>query len=208
MLSSINAPFPSVLEYEVPAYIADSKHKTDSGKPFMQISSDDTVYSMWIGTNDLGQSAFLTDSQEPNKTIPDYIECIYQAFDQIYNNGGRYFVLMNNAPLQLTPLYATPENHGVHDNYYWPDKPDNITRVSYRMWEELVNVNRVFKYQTPFELLIARRYPGAFFAVMDMYGLVSANIDISPPGLLTTADLGHLPQPYQLSQFPSECDRV
>lgn len=174
MLSSINAPFPSVLEYEVPAYIADSKHKTDSGKPFMQISSDDTVYSMWIGTNDLGQSAFLTDSQEPNKTIPDYIECIYQTFDQIYNNGGRYFLLMNNAPLQLTPLYATPENHGVHDNYYWPDKPDNITRVSYRMWEEVVNVNRVFKYQTPFELLISRRYPGAFFAVMDMYGLVSA----------------------------------
>jgi hypothetical protein len=30
----------------------------------------------------------------------------------------------------------------------------------------------VFKYQTPYELLVARRYPGARFAVMDTYGLV------------------------------------
>lgn len=127
---------------------------------------------MWIGTNDLGQGAFLTDSQVRGKTILDYIECIYSAFDQIYRNGGRYFVLMNLAPLQLAPLYATPENHGVGPNQYWPDKPRNITEVSYRMWEQVVNINAVFKYQTPYELLIRRRYPGAFFAVMDMYRLV------------------------------------
>ena len=59
---------------------------------------------MWIGTNDLGVYAFLTDSQVPNKTIVDYIECVFQALDQVYANGGRFFVLQNIAPLQLTPL--------------------------------------------------------------------------------------------------------
>lgn len=193
-LPAINGPYPSVLEYEVPAYLADSNHKNDSGKPFMSISSDDTVYAIWIGTNDLGEGAFLTDSQVPNKTIPDYVECIYSVFDHVYDNGGRYFVLMNMAPLQLTPLYATPENHGVGRNQYWHDKPDNITRASYRMWEQVVNVNQQFKYKTPYEMLIARRYPGAFFAVMDMYGLVSRRT-IASHGSLTRADLGHLPQP-------------
>lgn len=103
---------------------------------------------MWIGTNDLGEGAFRTDPQVRAKTIPDYIECIYSAFEQIYNNGGRYFVLMNLAPRQLTPLYATPENHGVGPKFYWPEKPNNITLASYRMWEQVVNVNAVFKYQT------------------------------------------------------------
>jgi hypothetical protein len=130
------------------------------------------VYSIWIGTNDLGNNAFITDSQVKNKTIPDYINCVYSVLDQVYANGGRYFVLMNLAPLQLSPLYATPENGGVGANRYWPDKPDNLTLISYRMWEQVATANDVFKYQTPYELLVARRYPGARFAVMDMYGLV------------------------------------
>lgn len=173
--STINAPFPSVLEYEIPAYVADSKYITPSGRRFLNIPPLETVYSIWIGTNDLGVDAFLTDSQVANKTIPDYIDCIYSSLDGVYDNGGRFFVLMNVAPLQLAPLYATPEHHGVGPNHYWPDKPSNLTEVSYRMWEQVATVNHAFKYQTPFELLIAKRYPGARFAVMDMNGLVGTN---------------------------------
>lgn len=169
--SSINAPFPSVLEYEVSAFLADSKHKV-SGKRFLHIPPRETVYSIWIGTNDLGNYAFITDSQVKDKTIPDYINCVYSVLDRVYASGGRYFVLMNLAPLQLAPLYATPENGGVGANHYWPDKPYNLTLTSYRMWEQVATVNHVFQYQTPYELLVARRYPGARFAVMDMYGLV------------------------------------
>jgi hypothetical protein len=155
----------------VPAFLADSKHKV-SGKKFLNIPPRETVYSIWIGTNDLGNYAFITDSQVKNKAIPDYINCVYSVLDRVYANGGRYFVLMNLAPLQLAPLYATPENGGVGANRYWPEKPDNLTLISYRMWEQVATVNNVFKYQTPYELLVARRYPGARFAVMDTYGLV------------------------------------
>jgi hypothetical protein len=160
-----------VLEYEVPAYVADS-HYISNGKPFLDIPPSETVYSIWIGTNDLGVYAFLTDSQVAGKTIPDYTECVYTALDRVYANGARYFVLMNAIPLQLTPLYATATDGGVGANNYWPDKPSNLTAVAYRMWEQVATVNDVYKYQTPYELLIARRYPGAHFAVMDMYSLV------------------------------------
>ncbi|PLB43269.1 GDSL lipase/acylhydrolase family protein [Aspergillus steynii IBT 23096] len=171
-LASIHAPFPSVLEYEIPAFVADSKH-VSRGKKFLDIHPKETVYAIWIGTNDLGNDAIITDSQVKGKTIPDYIECIYSSLDQVYDNGGRYFVLMNLAPLQLAPQYATPENGGVRRSGFWKNKPENITQVSYRMWEQVATANDVFHYKTPFELLVARRYPGAKFAVMDIFGLLS-----------------------------------
>jgi hypothetical protein len=161
------------LEYEVPAYIADSKYITPNGTKFMDIGQNETVYAIWIGTNDLGNNAFLTDSQVAGTTIPYYIECVYQALDKVYANGGRYFVIMNMAPLQLSPQYATPEHGGLAVTPGYSDKGANITEISYRMWETVVTVNDVFRYKTPFEALISHRYRGAQLAVMDLYGLVS-----------------------------------
>jgi len=77
---------------------------------------------MWIGTNDLGDGAFITDSTANGTTIPDYVDCIYDRFDGIYSAGGRYFVLMNTAPLQFTPLYGLPGLGGDIVSTYWPDK--------------------------------------------------------------------------------------
>lgn len=156
----------------MPAYIADSQYITPNGTKFLTIPPDETVYSIWIGTNDLGEAAFLTDSQAPGKLIPDYIDCVFSALDRVYANGARYFVIMNIAPLQLAPLYATPENGGVGSVYYWPDKPKNLTEISYRMWEQVALVNDVYKYRTPYELFVAKRYPGAHFAIFDTYSLV------------------------------------
>jgi hypothetical protein len=168
----MKAWFPSVLEYEIPAYLADSEFVDPSGKRFMDIEPNETVYTIWIGTNDLGNSAFLTDSQVSGTTIPDYIDCVYNVLDMVYDNGGRYFVVMNLVPLQLTPQYATPENGGVAATPGYPNKGSNITEISYRMWEAVATVNEVYHYRTSFEAVIAIRYPGAQLAVMDMYGLV------------------------------------
>lgn len=160
-----------MLEYEIPAYLADSKYIEPNGTKFMDIQLNETVFAMWIGTNDIGNNAFLTDSQVEGKTIPDYIECVYKALDSVYDNGGRYFVIMNMAPLQLTPQYATPENGGLESTGGWPNKGPNITEISYQMWEYVVMINDVYRYKTPYEVW-SGRYPGAQFAVMDMYGLV------------------------------------
>lgn len=80
---------------------------------------------------------------------------------------------MNLAPLQLAPMYATPENGGTGPNSFWPEKPDNKTAVSYRMWDQVTAVNEVLEYKTAYEAAIAKRYPGAKLATMDVYGLVS-----------------------------------
>ncbi|PYI07368.1 SGNH hydrolase [Aspergillus sclerotiicarbonarius CBS 121057] len=167
--------YPSVLEYQVPAFKADFSYTVPStGEKFLSIAPNETIFAIWIGTNDLGNYAFLTDSQVPNKTIPDYIDCVYEALDGVYATGAaKYFVIMNVVPLQLAPLYATPENGGIGENNYWPDKGGNLTEISYRMWEQVATVNDVYGYRTPVEWLVRRRYPGAEVAVMDMYGLIS-----------------------------------
>jgi hypothetical protein len=123
-LASVNGPFPDVV-YEVDAFIADTKFinaSTGTNTLYTNRRSDNTVYSMWIGTNDLGAGAFLTDSSLHLTTVPDYVDCIYDRFDGIYQNGGRYFVLMNTAPLQLSPLYGMPGVGGLPASHYWTDK--------------------------------------------------------------------------------------
>lgn len=73
---------------------------------------------MWIWTNGLGNYALLADSQKRDTTTVDYVSCVYSMLDGLCHAGARYFVLMNIAPLQLAPLYATPENGGVGANHF------------------------------------------------------------------------------------------
>ncbi|KAL5336534.1 GDSL lipase/esterase [Aspergillus crustosus] len=193
----MNVWFRSVLEYEIPAYIADSEYVDAAGYRFMDIEPDETVYSIWIGTNDLGNGAFLTDSQVNNATIPDYINCVYTVLDKVYDNGGRYFVIMNLAPLQLAPQYATPENGGVAATPGYPNKGPNITEISYRMWEAVATANEVYHYRTPFEAVIADRYPEAQLALMDMNGLIS-EIYRNP--------IEYLAAPANVMGFINHCD--
>jgi hypothetical protein len=173
-----------VLEYEVPAFLASSQARTGDNQSFLDIPPSATIYSIWIGTNDLGIDAFLTDSQVSGKTIPDYIDCVFSALDQVYENGGRFFIIQNVSPLQLTPLYSTPERGGVYGSQY-PSKATNVTETSYRMWEAVATVNSIYKYKTPFEVLVQKRYPDANFAVMDMYSIVRLVNKSTPNKVLT-----------------------
>jgi hypothetical protein len=99
-IASINQPFPDVLGYEAPAFVADAHYvnaSTGTNTLFTDKRPDNSVYSMWIGTNDLGVGALLTDNQTPGTNITTFTECVFQAFDLIYAAGARYFVLMNTA---------------------------------------------------------------------------------------------------------------
>jgi len=121
--SAIDAPFPDIAGYELPAFIADSTATTSNGTQFFTGKPSSTVYAIWIGTNDLGNGAFLTDSQVPNKTVADYMDCVYSQIDRLYENGGRYFVIMNLAPLNLLPQYQQPGEGGLQSTQYYPDTP-------------------------------------------------------------------------------------
>lgn len=199
-LASINGPFPDVLGYEVPAYQADAAFidkKTHKNTLFKNRQSDNTVYSMWIGTNDLGNDALLTDSTLHGETISDYMDCVFEAFDGIYKTGARYFVLMNVAPLNLSPLYGLPSAGGLAASHYWPDKPANITEYSGKMKEYSTTVNTAFGYRVPFEVKLANRYPGAHFAIFDTHSLIT-DIYNNPKQYLNGTGTLEVDVPYQV----------
>ncbi|KZV88125.1 carbohydrate esterase family 16 protein [Exidia glandulosa HHB12029] len=92
-------PSPSVMESQVPAFINASK----SGS--MRLPSSDTVYTLWIGTNDVGQSALLT-GNDPGFSIVDVTACAIDWVRIMHNLGARNFIFQNMIPLQLTQLYS------------------------------------------------------------------------------------------------------
>lgn len=206
-LDSIKGPFPDVLGYEVPAYQSDAAYinpKTHTNTLFKDRKADNTVYSMWIGTNDLGGDAILSDSTLHGETITDFIDCIFKALDGIYKTGARYFVLQNVTPLNLSPLYGMPDAGGLAQSKYWSVKPDNITEVSAKMKEYSTTVNTVFNYRVPFELKLANRYPGAHFAIFDVHSLIT-DIYNHPAKFLNGTGTLYVDKGYQYCPPGGEC---
>lgn len=156
--SAINAPFPSITTYELPAFLAERTF-IKKGKKFFTGKPSDTVYAIWIGTNDLGNDAFLTDSQIPGKTLVDYVNCVYGVIETLKKKaGGKYFVLLNLAPLERLPQYALPENGGRPATQFFQDKPNyNGTALHYRIRDSVATVNSIFDYRTPFETEVSER---------------------------------------------------
>ncbi|KAK5111491.1 hypothetical protein LTR85_011838 [Meristemomyces frigidus] len=170
--SAIDAPFPAIEQYEVPAYLADSQYYHPNGTKFMTDSVDATVYAIWIGTNDLGYEAFIQDEQVAGTNLTTYVDCVYDQLARVYANGGRYFVILNVAPLNLAPIYAAPP-YSAGNNQYWTNRTDNFTDTSGRMMEQVVTVNAIYEYRTPFAVEVAKTFPGASFAVYDVHGLMT-----------------------------------
>lgn len=168
-LSLLNMDFPSVLDDELPTFLADvaaSQHQP-------ALTPSHTVYSLFIGTNDLGNNGFATDSQVPGTVLADYTRCIFAALDTLYAAGARHFLLLNTAPLHLLPQYANATLGSVPRTRFYPDKEANHTRVAHKLHLLTTSANEILRFQTPFELLVARRYPGAHLALFDTYALFS-----------------------------------
>ncbi|KUI63757.1 GDSL esterase/lipase EXL6 [Cytospora mali] len=193
-LAAIDELFPSVVDDELPSFVADVQVQA----LYSNRTSENTVYALWIGTNDLGYGAFSTDSQAPGTNITTYIDCIWSVFDAIYSTGGRRFVLLNNAPLQLTPLYASQSNGGIGSSRYWVNKTlYNETEYEYKILEYTQLVNRLFDYGVPFELLVKARWPGATFDIFDVHSLLT-DIYENPSA--------YLDEPVNVTGYFRHCD--
>lgn len=70
---AIKKPFPSVMDDEIPSFKADVGVEALYGNR----TAENTVYAMWIGTNDLGYTGFLSDSQAPGTDITSFVECVW-----------------------------------------------------------------------------------------------------------------------------------
>lgn len=175
-LDQIHGPFPSVIDYQVPAFEADVKYAhTNYTTSFLRNRTpQNSVYALWIGTNDLGANGgFLLDQQLPGNTISNYIECIWSAFDGIYSTGGRRFALFTQAPLEVSPLYAAPEHGGSGDVNYWANKTA-YNRLEYedKILEYTTTVNTIYDYGVPFQLLVQKRWPGASFIIFNTHQIL------------------------------------
>ena len=171
-------PFPSVSEYEVPAFLADHT----SGKTgCIDLNSATTAYSIWIGTNDLGGNTFLSDEHLPGKTVTDYTDCVFAQIKSLYDHAGaRYFILQNNAPLDLSPLYnsGTDGRHiYIPDSRYYATKSrdfvGNGTKVEEKIKILVKTTNDIFKYRA-MATILTEELPGATIALFDSHSLVSA----------------------------------
>ncbi|KAI1258924.1 carbohydrate esterase family 16 protein [Xylariaceae sp. FL1019] len=167
--------FPSVTEYQVPTFQADVKYarNTPNTTFFQDRTADNSVYALYVGTNDLGVDGFLRDLQVEGKVITDYIECIWSVFDSIYASGGRRLILFNTAPLETSPLYAAQENGGSGNVNYWTNKTSyDGLEYENKMLEYTTTINTAFDYGAPFELLVKRRWPGASVTIFDVHQII------------------------------------
>ncbi|KAH8884746.1 hypothetical protein GQ53DRAFT_879396 [Thozetella sp. PMI_491] len=170
-LAGIGRSFPSVMDDEIPSFQADVSFKA----LYPDRTPENTVYALWIGTNDLGfTGAMLSDSQTPGATITDFVSCVWTVFDSIYKTGGRRFVLLNEAPLQLSPLYASISQGGDSNDQFWPNKTlYNTTEYSEKIRQYTTSVNTMFDYGVPFNLVVKSRWPRATFSIFDVHSLMT-----------------------------------
>ncbi|KAI9669070.1 MAG: hypothetical protein M1831_000662 [Alyxoria varia] len=164
--------YPDLDGYEIPAFLADKQKgiNIDTGGHYFEpaLTEENAVYAFWVGINDITIGGFFDDSQAPGAVLSDAVDCVYKQIDRIYASGGRYFVLFNIVPFELTPLFANASEGGETPNYFWQDKPENQTQVSLKMTQFTTTLNTVYEYRTPFEVMLAERYPGAKLALYDV----------------------------------------
>lgn len=82
-------PFSSVLEGQVPLYLQDKANGSIS------VDADSTIYTLWIGTNDVGANAVLTGAQSPGVTIVNTTRCAVDWVNVLYQSGARNFLFQN-----------------------------------------------------------------------------------------------------------------
>ncbi|EPS30391.1 putative carbohydrate acetylesterase [Penicillium oxalicum 114-2] len=171
-----SSPRNGVKQAQIPAFLEDQDYfRTHDPAKFLG-HNPDAVYAIWIGTNDIGNGVFFTDSQPAGLSLTSYVDCVFEQLDRLYAVGARKFVLMNIAPLELSPQYATPQNGGVERPRYWPDKTSynsNLTQISEKMRQYSTLINDIYRFQIPFELEVHRRYRGSHFALFDVHSLLS-----------------------------------
>jgi len=136
------AEFPSVQEYEIGALLTDHLIP-QTGK--LDLDPETTVYSIWIGTNDVGFGSLLTGNQTEGVTIVDVTECVIAWAKTLYQYGARNFIFQNMIPLELTPLYGKlPQPL----DRYWP-YARNRTQYSIEIRELVQSGNALWDLQVP-----------------------------------------------------------
>ncbi|KAK0199231.1 hypothetical protein DFS33DRAFT_376718 [Desarmillaria ectypa] len=83
--------WPVYAASQLPSYFAE-KH---SGS--INVNAEETLYTQWIGTNDVGVYSLLTGSN--GASIVDVVQCMVDWVRVLYKDGARNFLVQNMVPL-------------------------------------------------------------------------------------------------------------
>lgn len=94
-------PFPPLTEHQLPDYFNATRNGTI---PPPSIIPHETMYAIWIGTNDVGANALLTQDVGVRRgvSIVEVRKCVVDVVRALYESGARYFVIMN---VSLVPCF-------------------------------------------------------------------------------------------------------
>lgn len=143
------------MEYQLPDYLNATRNGTISASSILPI---ETMYIIWIGTNDVG---LLTDGT--GVSIVEVRQCVIDVVLALYESGARNFVIMNIIPLELTPFFSV-----------------NSCTNEHCQTMQIATLQNAFIYEltrggnTITELLLQTTLPrlsGAHIASFDTYGL-------------------------------------
>ncbi|KAJ7621035.1 carbohydrate esterase family 16 protein [Roridomyces roridus] len=156
-------PFPPLFESQLPLFF------TETANGSIRLPAEETIYTLWIGTNDLGVSTLLTGDQTPGVSLVEVTECMVNWVKVLYEHGARNFIFQNMIPLELTILYSADSYH----NKYWALER-NTTEWSITMTEMTRSGNRLT--QLMLQNLVPT-LPGSHIALFDSHSLFQDMFD-------------------------------
>ncbi|KIJ26846.1 carbohydrate esterase family 16 protein [Sphaerobolus stellatus SS14] len=148
--------FPGVVEDEIPAFL----NATKNGK---SLKADETLFTLWIGTNDVGVGELITGQANAGVSIVNTSVCAVEWVSRMHAFGARNFLFQNMIPLNLVPLYQA----NSYPNKYW-DEQRNTTEWNVFMKELVASGNMLT------ELMLANLAPtlrDSNICVFDSHGL-------------------------------------
>ncbi|TFY73760.1 hypothetical protein EWM64_g10252 [Hericium alpestre] len=154
---------PYLMQNELPEYFS------ATGNGSIKVKPDETIYTLWIGTNDLGVNAILNNEVKNNATIVDVTKCAVGWVNTLYKSGARNFLYQNIIPLQRTPLYQV-------DSYlsrYW-SAPRNSTAWNLMIDQLAVGGNAIAELMLQ---ALPASLPDAHIGLFDSHSLFNDILD-------------------------------
>ncbi|TCD67365.1 hypothetical protein EIP91_010201 [Steccherinum ochraceum] len=151
-------PWPSLFEAELPEFFA-----ANANGSLKALKPQDTIFTLWLGTNDIGANALFTGNGTKGATIVDTVGCAVNFINVLYKSGWRNFLFQNMLPLDKTVLYSVDS----YPNLYWTLQR-NTTEWNLMMKELSTAGNEIAKLMLQ---LLPASTPGAHIGLFDSHGL-------------------------------------
>ncbi|KAJ3554813.1 hypothetical protein NM688_g2912 [Phlebia brevispora] len=148
--------FPYLIQDELPDYF----RAVEKG---LSLPPEETMYSLWIGTNDIGFDTMLTGHATPGTTIVEVTRCAVDWIRPLYESGVRNFLFQNLIPLNLTIMYSAEG----YLTQFWT-LPHNQTDWNIYITQVVAGSNEIAQLMLKD---LPRSLPGAHIGLFDSHAL-------------------------------------